>query len=189
MKTYLIVSLKLTALTMILFGIIYPGMITGIALLAGPDCGAGEHVMAGGRTVGFDRIGQSFVSPKYFHGRPSAVGYNAASTGGSNKGPSNPDYLAEVEQRINAILEQNPAIRRSDIPVDLVTASGGGLDPHISRSAALLQVSRIASARGISEEQVRQLIDQHTEAPLLGILGPPAVHVLRLNIALDTIHQ
>ena len=185
MKTYIIISLKLTALTMILFGIIYPGMITGLALLTGPDGGTGEHVRVAGRVVGFDRIGQSFVSPKYFHGRPSAVGYNAASTGGSNKGPTNPDYLAEVEQRINVLLEENPSIRREDIPVDLVTASGGGLDPHISPAAAKLQVSRIARERGMSEEYVRSLIDKHTEGPLWGLLGTSTVNVLRINLALD----
>jgi K+-transporting ATPase ATPase C chain len=113
------------------------------------------------------------------------VGYNAAATGGSNKGPTNPDYLAQVEERIAAFLKQNPEVSKEDVTVDLVTASGGGLDPHISPRAAEIQIPRIAKVRGLSEDAVRSLVRNYTEEPLLGMLGPSRVNVLRLNIALD----
>ncbi|HWA35604.1 MAG TPA: potassium-transporting ATPase subunit C, partial [Cyclobacteriaceae bacterium] len=151
MKTYLVTSLKITALTMILFGVIYPLLITGIATFTAPGGGDGKTLIANGKVVGFEVIGQSFTSDKYFNSRPSAVGYNAASTGGSNKGPTNPEYLAQVEERINSFLHQNPGVEKNDVPVDLVTASGGGLDPHISPKAAFIQVSRIAVTRGVSK--------------------------------------
>ncbi len=189
MKANLFISLKITALTMILFGVFYPCLITSLGWLLTPDTADGERIEVNGRTVGFDRIGQSFTSPAYFHGRPSAVEYNAASTGGSNKGPTNPEYLGVVEERIHALAEQNPTVNRKDIPVELVTASGGGLDPHISPAAAQVQVSRISKVRGIPEDTIRKLIEASTEPPLFGLLGPPVVHVLRLNVALDQVHK
>lgn len=185
MKKFILPSIKLTLLTMVLFGVIYPLGITAIAYLWGPAKGKGESIEAQGRIIGFDRIGQSFTSLKYFWGRPSAVGYNAAATGGSNKGPTNPEYLATVEERITAFLASNPGVARKDVPVELVTASGGGLDPHISPAAAYIQVSRIARERGMSEENVRSLVDQYTEGPMWGSFGPSTVNVLRLNLALD----
>ena len=144
-----------------------------------------KTIEVNGKVVGFEVIGQSFESAQYFNSRPSAVGYNAASTGGSNKGPTNPDYLAVVEERITSFLKQNPDVKREDVTVDLVTASGGGLDPHISPQAAAIQVSRIAKARNLSEESVKKLVDEFTEEPLLGILGTSRVNVLKLNIELD----
>jgi K+-transporting ATPase ATPase C chain len=170
---------------MLVFGVAYPLIITGIALVAGPNNGKGETVSIDGKIYGFETIGQSFGSDKYFHGRPSAVGYNAAATGGSNKGPSNPDYLAEVEQRITEFLAHNPTVKREDIPVDLVTASGGGLDPHISPEGAHAQVARIANVRGLDAAVVQNLVEKLTEKPLLGLIGPARVNVLKLNIALD----
>jgi K+-transporting ATPase ATPase C chain len=160
-----------------LFGVIYPLLITAIAWLTAPDNGKGDMRL----------IGQSFTSDKYFNGRPSAVDYNAAATGGSNKGPSNAEYLAEVERRINNFLDHNPKVQREDIPVDLVTASGGGLDPHISVKAANVQVPRIAEARNLSEEAVEDLVRSNTGQPLFGLFGPAKVNVLALNKALDQV--
>lgn len=187
MKTYLITSLKITAFMIILFGVVYPMMITGLAKLIAPNEGNGAIIEVNGKTVGFEMIGQSFMSDKYFNSRPSAVGYNAASTGGSNKGPTNPDYLIQVEERITNFLKQNPDVKREDVTVDMVTASGGGLDPHISIQAAEIQIYRIAKGRNINEADVKDLVNQYIERPFLNILGPQKVHVLKLNIALDNL--
>lgn len=187
MKTYLIPALKLTFLTMILFGVIYPLFIIRSARLIGPENGNGETIKVNGVPVGFKLIGQSFTDDAYFNSRPSAVNYNAAATGGSNKAPSNPDYLKQVEERISGFLARNPGVRREEIPVDLITASGGGLDPHISEAAALVQIPRIANARGISPDEVKRLVDQYTERPVFGLFGVSTVHVLSLNVALDKI--
>lgn len=170
---------------MIVFGVGYPMLVTGIALFMAPNGGKGATVEVNGKVVGFEVVGQSFDSDMYFNGRPSAVGYNAASTGGSNKGPTNQDYLARVDERLTDFLSKNPAIDKKDLPVDLVTASGGGLDPHISPGAAMIQVSRIADRRGLGAESLRELVRHHTKEPLFGIFGTPTVNVLRLNIALD----
>jgi K+-transporting ATPase ATPase C chain len=183
MKTHLLIGLRLTLVSMIFFGVIYPLVITGIAKLL-PSHGEGQTIEVNGKVVGFEVIGQSFSSEKYFNSRPSAVNYNAASTGGSNKGPTNPEYLQQVEQRITDFLKQNPAVKREDVPVDLVTASGGGLDPHISVQAAMVQIPRIAKARGVSKEALEKLVKQHSVHPFFG-LAPATVHVLKLNIALD----
>jgi K+-transporting ATPase ATPase C chain len=184
MKNHWIICLKLTFVTLILFGVAYPLLITGIAKVAAPNGGRGETLVATGKTAGFELIGQKFDTDKYFNSRPSAVDYNAAATGGSNKGATNPDYLQQVQARIDTFLVHNPSVRKSEIPVDLVTASGGGLDPHISPQAALVQIDRIAQTRHLSKEKLEALVQQHTEAPYLG-MGTARVHVLRLNIALD----
>ena len=184
MKTHLMIGLRLTLITMIFFGVVYPLVITGIAKLS-PSHGEGQTIEVNGKVVGFELIGQSFISEKYFNSRPSAVNYNAASTGGSNKGPTNPEYLQQVEQRIADFLKQDPGVKREDVPVDLVTASGGGLDPHISVQAALVQIPRIAKVRGVSEDVLKKLVDQNTSHSFFG-LAPATVHVLKLNIALDT---
>src|SRR6188768_3665534 len=144
MKTYFIIGLKLTCITLILFGVIYPLLITGIAKVIAPNGGKGAQITVNGKVVGFELIGQKFDDDKYFNSRPSAVDYNAAGTGGSNKGPTNPDYLAQVQARIDTFLIHNPGVEKSQIPVDLITASGGGLDPHISPEAASVQIARIA---------------------------------------------
>ena len=185
MKTYLMIAVKMTFLTLIIFGILYPLLITGIAKLVAPNGGKGEEITVNGKVVGFELIGQRFDDDRYFNSRPSAVDYNAASTGGSNKGPTNPDYLAQVQARIDTFLVHNPSIKKEAIPVDLVTESGGGLDPHISPMAAKVQVDRIARVRNIPAEKLNELVTEHTEEPLLGMFGPAKVHVLRLNIALD----
>ena len=175
----------MTFLTLIIFGILYPLLITGIAKFVAPKAGKGEELTVNGKVVGFELIGQKFDDDRYFNSRPSAVDYNASGTGGSNKGPTNPDYLAQVQARIDTFLEHNPTIKKESIPVDLVTASGGGLDPHISPAAAIVQIDRIARVRNVSAEKLNALVTEHTEAPFLGMFGPSRVHVLRLNIALD----
>jgi len=186
MKKDLLISIRLTLATMLLFGVVYPLLITGIAFVAAPSNGTGQTVSANGRVVGFEVIGQSFTSDRYFTSRPSAVGYNAAATGGSNKGPTNSDYLAQVEERITEVLAHNPTIRRHEIPVDLVTASGGGLDPDISIEAAKIQVNRIAASRNMSQQTVVNIINKNTEGPLFGVFGPGRVNVLKANIDLDS---
>lgn len=188
MKTHLIIGIKLTLVTAILFGILYPLLITGIAKVIAPNGGSGEEIIVNGKVAGFELIGQKFDDDKYFNGRPSAVDYNAASTGGSNKGPTNPEYLALIQARIDTFLVHNPGVRKEQIPVDLVTASGGGLDPHISPLAAKIQVARIAAVRHFDQEKLKKLVDQHIEKRPLG-LGMERVHVLRLNIALDQLES
>lgn len=179
------IALKMTFLTLIIFGIIYPLLVTGIAKIVAPNGGKGEEININGKVVGFELIGQKFDDDRYFNSRPSAVDYNAAGTGGSNKGPTNPEYLAQVQARIDTFLVHNPTVKKEAIPVDIVTASGGGLDPHISPAGARVQIDRIARVRNISAEKLNALVSEQTEAPLLGLFGPFRIHVLRLNIALD----
>lgn len=183
MKTHIISGIKLTALCLVFFSVIYTMFILGIAQIT-PNSGKGEILEVNGKKQ-YANIGQSFTDPKYFNSRPSAVNYNAAGSGGSNKGPSNPEYLTEVQKRIDTFLIQNPEIKKSEIPADLVTASGSGLDPNISVQAAKVQIKRIAKIRNIEQEKLVQLISKNTEKPLLGIFGPEKINVLKLNIALD----
>jgi len=183
MKTHIISGIKLTALCLVFFSVIYTMFILGIAQIT-PNSGKGEILEVNGKKQ-YANIGQLFTDPKYFNSRPSAVNYNAAGSGGSNKGPSNPQYLAEVQKRIDTFLIQNPEIKKSEIPADLVTASGSGLDPNISVQAAKVQIKRIAKIRNIEQEKLVQLISKNTENPLLGIFGPEKINVLKLNIALD----
>jgi K+-transporting ATPase ATPase C chain len=181
MKQYLLPSIRLSLVLLVLTCVIYPLAIAGLARLA-PGHGDGVTLQSKGRTVGYQLIGQSFTSDNYFNGRPSAVQYNAAGSGGSNKGPSNPDYLAAVQARIDTFLVHNPGVSRQEIPVELVTASGSGLDPDISPAAAQIQVGRIAHARQLDTPALLNLVNAHTRQPLL---GPAVVNVLELNIALD----
>jgi K+-transporting ATPase ATPase C chain len=186
MKTYLLPSLKLTGILIIICSVIYPLFIAAIGIVA-PGQGKGRKASANGLTVGYENIGQKFTSDFYFQGRPSAVDYNAAGSGGANKGGSNPDYLAAIKARIDTFLYHNPEIKTSDIPTDLVTASGSGLDPHISVKGANVQVPRIARLRKRSEKELYDLVKTYTEQPLLGVFGPEKVNVLKLNIALNTL--
>lgn len=188
MKTHIGPALRLTLVLLILVSVIYPLVVAGIAKLA-PGGGDGVTVSANGRVVGYANIGQSFTEDRYFNSRPSAVGYNAAGSGGSNKGPSNPDYLKDVQTRIDTFLVHNPGINKADIPSELVTASGSGLDPDLSPAAARIQVVRIAKVRKLSAERLNQLVDEHTQGPLLGLFGPAKVNVLALNSALDQLKQ
>ncbi|AYL93943.1 K(+)-transporting ATPase subunit C [Mucilaginibacter celer] len=184
MKTYLLPSIKLTLILIVLTAGIYPLAIAGIGKFT-PGKGDGETITYKGRVVGYANIGQKFTKDEYFWGRPSAVDYNAAGSGGSNKGPSNPDYLKQVEGRIDDFMKHNPGVTRSQIPAELVTASGSGLDPDLSPAGAKVQVARVAKARGLSADALNKLVDEHTEQPLLGMFGPAKVNVLKLNVALD----
>lgn len=184
MKSYFVPAIRLTVVLTVLLCVIYPLIISGVGKLA-KGHGDGETIMVNGKVVGYANIGQKFDKPQYFWGRPSAVGYNAAGSAGSNKGPSNPDYLKEVDNRIDTLLKYHPYLKRSDIPADLVTASGSGLDPDISPEAAQIQAQRVAGYRKLDKAKVAALVDQQTEQPLLGLLGPAKVNVLKLNIALD----
>lgn len=177
-------SLILTGLLILLFGVIYPVFIWSIAQVL-PDQATGRPIEQNGRIIGFENISQRFSSDRYFWGRPSAVNYNAASTGGSNFGPTNPDYLASVQVRIDSFLVHNPGVAKSEIPSELVTASGSGIDPHISPEAALVQVKRVARARGIAEDKITELVQAQIEKPYLGFLGTAHINVLKLNLALD----
>jgi K+-transporting ATPase ATPase C chain len=183
MKNSFIQAIKMTAACLVLFSGVYTLLIFGVAQAA-PNHGKGETVTANGKTY-YSNIGQSFTANKYFNSRPSAVAYNAAGSGGSNKGPSNPEYLAEVQKRIDTLLIVNPDMGRSEVPADLVTASGSGLDPHISVLSAKFQIKRIAKARNLKVSQLETLIENHTDKPLLGLFGPEKINVLELNIALD----
>ena len=186
MKTYILPSLKLTGILIFICSVIYPLIVAGIAK-ASPGAGKGQTIDVNGKVVGYENIGQNFTDGKYFQGRPSAVNYNAAGSGGSNKGGSNSDYLATVQSRIDSFLIHNPTINKSEIPSELVTASGSGLDPNISIQAAKIQVPRIAKIRNRNENEIYDLIEKNTEKPLLGLFGPEKINVLKLNIALNTL--
>src|SRR5215470_5788307 len=160
MKKYLMPSLKLTAVLLIVCAVIYPLLIAAVGKLT-PGGGNGETVSVNGKVVGYANIGQKFTQDKYFWGRPSAVDYNGAGSAGSNKGPTNPDYLKTVQDRIDTFLVHNPGVRKEEIPAELVTASGSGEDPDLSPAAAKVQVKRIASIRKIDESKLNALIDQH----------------------------
>lgn len=183
LKPALVVFGLLTALT----GAAYPALITGIAQVAFPDQANGSLIVQDGKAVGSHLIGQTFSDPGHFWGRPSAtapMSFNAASSGGSNQGPLNPALEEAVKGRIEALKASDPG-QTAPIPVDLVTASGSGLDPHISVAAAQWQAPRVAHTRNLSETQVRELITGNTEGRQLGVLGEPRVNVLELNLALD----
>ena len=181
MKKNWMISLRLTGVMLVICCILYP-LLVALVGKAAPGGGNGEKLMVNGKVVGYRLIGQQFTEDRYFWGRPSAVNYNASGSGGSNKGPSNPEYLQTVQARIDSFLAHNPGIRRSEIPADLVTASGSGLDPDISPAAASVQVKRVAHLRNIPEEELLQLVNQHIRKPLF---GPAHINVLELNISLD----
>jgi potassium-transporting ATPase KdpC subunit len=186
MKKDIMPALKLTIVFIIICAVIYPLIIAAVGLLS-PGGGKGETVTLHGRIVGYANIGQRFDQDKYFWSRPSAVAYNAAGSGGSNKGPSNPDYLRDVEAHIDTFLRHNPDITKAEIPAELVTYSGSGLDPDLSPDGAYVQVARIAKVRHASEGEIRSLIERHLEKPLFNLFGPQKVNVLQLNIALDSL--
>jgi len=181
------------ALLTLITGVIYPLLVTGLAQVIFPHQANGSLILRDGRAVGSELIGQSFDDPRYFWGRLSATGafaYNAfnaetlTGSSGSNYGPLNPALLEAAQARVDALRAADPG-NGAPIPVDLVTASGSGLDPHISVAAALYQLPRVARERGLSEDRVRQLVDENTEGRQLGFLGEPRVNVLELNLALD----
>jgi K+-transporting ATPase ATPase C chain len=176
--------LKLTVLMVILLAVIYPLAIYGIAQLA-PNQGKGETISVNGKVVGYQKIGQKFDKSNYFWGRPSAVDYNAAGSGGSNKGPSNQEYLALVQKRIDTFLIVHPYLKKGEIPADMVTTSGSGLDPNISPEGALIQVKRVAKERKVSEDKVKALVESKISTP--AVMGTSMVNVLELNVALDAL--
>jgi potassium-transporting ATPase KdpC subunit len=183
LKPAIIVLVLLTLIT----GVIYPLVVTVIAQIAFPAQANGSLIVKEGKAIGSELIGQPFDDPQYFWGRLSATApfpYNAASSSGSNLGPTNPALIDEVQARIQALQAVDPA-NAQPIPVDLVTSSGSGLDPHISPAAAEYQVARVARVRGLDVSIVRQLVAQHTQGRDLGVLGEPRVNALELNLALD----
>ncbi len=182
-QTSVVLLLVLTAIC----GVIYPLLVTGIAQILFPSQANGSLIERDGNTVGSELIGQPFNEPRYFWSRPSATTafpYNASTSSGSNLGPLNPALLHAVRQRVRD-LKAFDSLNTQPVPVDLVTASGSGLDPHISIAAALFQVPRVARVRGLSEDSIRTVVQQHTEGRQFGVLGEPRVNVLLLNIDLD----
>ena len=180
-------ALLLLVVMSVLTGVIYPLVVTGAAQVAFPYQANGSLIVRDGRTIGSALIGQSFSDPKYFWSRPSAtapIPYDASSSSGSNIGPTNPALVEAVGARIAALRAADPG-NQAPIPVDLVTTSASGLDPHITPAAAEYQISRVAKARGLNKRILQQLVDQFTEGRTLGLLGEPRVNVVQLNIALD----
>jgi K+-transporting ATPase ATPase C chain len=173
----------------VLSGFIYPMVVTGIAQLVFPHQANGSLILKDGKAVGSELIGQPFDDPKYFWGRPSVTApfpYNAGASSGSNLGPISSDLQKQVQDRMGGLRAADPG-NTAPVPVDLVTASGSGLDPHISPAAALYQVRRVARVRGLAEEAILRLVEQHVEGRQLGLLGEPRVNVLKLNLALDAL--
>ena len=184
-------ALVLFAILTIVTGVLYPLAVTGLAQAIFPHAAQGSIIIQNAQPVGSELIGQSFTSAEYFWGRPSATGpvpYNGAASSGSNLGPTNPQFLTNIQDRVAALRSAHPD-QTGAVPGDLVTASGSGLDPHISPAAALYQVQRIAKARHLAEQEVRELVQQHTQSRTLGVLGEPRVNVLQLNLALDALNQ
>ncbi len=189
MRRQLLPALGMLLVFTVLTGLAYPLIVTGIAQAAFGDKADGSLIERDGELVGSSLIGQPFTEPEYFHPRPSAAGdgYDGAASSGSNLGPTNDDYLASVAERVEAYRETNGLDDDERVPVDAVTAAGSGLDPHISVANARLQARRVADERGMSVDEVMDLIDEHTSSRSLGFLGEPGVNVLELNLALDEI--
>jgi K+-transporting ATPase ATPase C chain len=184
MKKNLLISVLMTVATTVLFGLIYPLVITGLAQLFMRNKANGQLIVQNGTVIGSRLIGQSFAGPGYFHSRPSAAGagYDASASAASNLGPTNHALIDRVSASAAALQKENPGV---PVPIDLVTTSGSGLDPDISPAAAEFQVPRVARERGLSEDQIRRLVAEHTSHRQLGFLGEPAVNVLELNLAVD----
>ena len=180
----LVVAVRMTVVTTLILGVLYPLAITAVAQLAFPNQANGQLVNRNGAVVGSRLIGQGFSKPGYFHSRPSATStpYDAANSGGSNYGPTNKKLIDAVAANVGTARDENPS---APVPVDLVTASASGLDPHISPAAAEFQVPRVARDRGIPETHLREMVREHTEGRTFGLLGEPRVNVLELNLALD----
>jgi K+-transporting ATPase ATPase C chain len=198
MRRQLLPAIVMMVVLTVVLGIAYPLVVTGIAELGFADKANGSELKVDGQVVGSKLLGQTFTEPKYFHGRPSAAGAAAAGarggdpkdlsediSSGSNRGPTNPDLLAAVQERVARYRMENRLPPGTEVPVDAVTASGSGLDPHISIANARLQAPRVARERGLRVGEVQQLIDDHTDGRSLGFLGEPGVNVLELNVALD----
>jgi potassium-transporting ATPase KdpC subunit len=180
----LVIAVLMTIVTTILLGLVYPLVVTGLAQVLFRDKANGQLIERNGKTIGSRIIGQAFSSPGYFHSRPSAAGsgYDAASSSGTNLGPTNKKLVDAVKAGVEAARTDNPNV---PVPIDLVTSSASGLDPHLSPDAALFQIPRVASARRVSESEVRAIVESHVDGRQLGFLGEPRVNVLLLNLALD----
>jgi K+-transporting ATPase ATPase C chain len=188
MRTLYRSTIMTLALAVILCGV-YPLAVTVVAKVFFPSKSSGGILYRDGKPVGARLIGQGFSKPEYFHGRPSAAGdkgYDAANSSGSNLGPTSAKLKSAVEANVKSVLAENPGLKKGEIPVDLVTTSGSGLDPHISPEGAAVQVERVAKLRGIPTDKVREAVDRHTEGRQLGFLGEPVVNVLELNLDLDS---
>lgn len=185
MKRNLSISILMTIATTVLLGLIYPLVVTGLAQVIFPHKANGQLIVKDGTVIGSSIIGQGFTGPQYFHSRPSAAGngYDAANSGGSNLGPTNQKLLDRVKSDVSAAEFENPGAL---VPIDMVTTSASGFDPHITPANAEFQLPRIAKARGITVDQLRDLVAKHTEARQFGVLGEARVNVLELNLALDT---
>jgi potassium-transporting ATPase KdpC subunit len=183
----LLIALRMTVVLTVLTGIAYPLAITGLGALLFPAQARGSLIERDGAIVGSALIGQNFSAAGYFHGRPSAAGngYDATASGGSNLGPTNKALIAAVSARVRSVAEKNPGTTM--VPIDLVTTSGSGLDPEVSPAAADLQIARVAKARGLSEDQVRDVIRTNTRPRFAGLFGEPGVNVLQVNLALDRV--
>jgi len=184
MKRNLMIAVLMTVVTTVLLGIVYPLALTVIAQTVFPDKANGQLIRADGLVIGSRIIGQPFAGPGYFHSRPSAAGngYDAANSGGSNLGPTNEKLISRVRDQVKELARENPAM---PVPIDLVTTSASGLDPHISPAAAAFQVPRVARERGLPEAELRRLVERHTERRQWGFLGEARVNVLELNLDLQ----
>ena len=189
MKREIVIAIRMTVATLVLTGIVYPIVMTGVARLFFPRQANGSLVSTGGRVVGSELMGQAFTSPAYFHGRSSAAGsgYDGTASGGSNLGPTSKKLRDRVRADAESLRAQNP-LASGPVPVDLVTASGSGLDPHLSLEAALWQAPRVAAARGVTLAQIESRVRDHLEPRALGLFGEPRVNVLLLNLDLDRAH-
>jgi K+-transporting ATPase ATPase C chain len=187
MWRHISIAIRLAVVTLLITGIAYPFVITGIAKLAFPKQANGNLVERDGRVVGSQLIGQQFIRPEYFHPRPSAAGngYDAAASGGSNLGPTSRKLVERVSADVNRVRKDNPSLAGRKVPVDMVTTSASGLDPDITPANAYAQVPRVARARGVSDGIIKKLVDANITKRQLGVLGEPRVNVLRLNMALD----
>lgn len=193
---YLRPAIMITVIFTIVTGFLYPGIVTGLAQVIFPDQANGSLLTVNGKVVGSELIGQYWTSPQYFHGRPSATldpqtgkpaPYAADNSSASNAGPTNASYIQMVQQRVAALRKENPDAPAGPVPVDLVTASGSGLDPDISLAGAYYQVPRIAKARGLTRDQVTQIVNDHIQGRFLWLFGEPSVNVLDVNLALDAL--
>ena len=185
LKTAMLLFVGFTLLT----GLVYPLLMTGIIQIALPEQASGSMIVVNGKIVGSELIGQNFSSPGYFHGRPSAVNYAGNGSGASNFGPTNAKLMEQVSQRISEVRAENNLSSNATVPSELVLASASGLDPHISMEGAMLQVPRVANARGIPVSEVKVLVYQHIEPAQFGIMGQERVNVLNLNLALDGLNR